>query len=73
MRALRITCWNGTRILFRPGGIYGYLKNLNYKLSSNEAKSEAKSEAKNEAKSEAEVTEIEKRICKLTKEEPQMV
>lgn len=32
------------------------MKNLNYKLSSNEAKSEAKSEAK----CEAEVTEIEK-------------
>ena len=40
------------------------LKNLNYKLSSNEAKSEAKSEAK--------LTEIEKRICKLIKEEPQI-
>ena len=52
------------------------LKNLNYKFSSNEAKSEAKNEAKSEAKSEAkneaELTEIEERICKLIKEEPQI-
>lgn len=40
------------------------LKNLNYKFSSNEAKSEAKNEA--------ELTEIEERICKLIKEEPQI-
>lgn len=40
------------------------LKNLNYKFSSNEAKSEAKNED--------ELTEIEERICKLIKEEPQI-
>lgn len=40
------------------------LKNFNHKFSSNEAKSEAKNED--------ELTEIEERICKLIKEEPQI-
>ena len=48
------------------------LKNLNYKFPSSEAKSEAKSGAKSEAKSGDELTEMEKRICKLLKENPKI-
>lgn len=45
------------------------LKNLNYTLSKNEAKNEAKSEAKNEAK-ELVLSELEKKICALFRENP---